>query len=140
MEEKCDFALLRSKSLQKQALEQRAVAIASETPQPKRLMYSTHWQSHCWFLTANECQEGELLIPSLGISRDYSAWARNTYDYFLATYPGDSGSGIVNEEGQLIGIVTGTFNDKVKDPISTFACGPRSMRTYLEGIWGKVKP
>lgn len=95
----CDIALLRSKSLQKQALEQRALTIAPETPQPKQLINSTHWQPRCWELTANDCQEGELLIPYMGISRDYST-QRNTYDYALPAYPGDSGSGIINKDAK----------------------------------------
>lgn len=119
-------------------LVKRAVPISAATPVALRMAYTTHWQDLCWRHEGGGCYPGELLVPTLGITRGRSE-KKNFFNYSLPTYGGDSGSGIVDEYGQLIGIVNNSRMDKVSNPFFTNAVGPKTIAMFIESTWKQKK-
>ena len=132
-----DVAVIRGlKDFRLATIRHRALAIAEKSPTPLHLAYGVHWQSYGWGYDDADSRGSELLVPNLGIvsecAKDSAGKGiqRHFCEYALAVYAGDSGSGIVDEFGALIGIVNRGFSDKAKS-VRTDACGPRSLRAFL---------
>jgi len=118
------------------AFADRAISLSNATPQPMHAILSTRWQDYSWAING-KFQNGELIGPSIGIAEDYGE-PRNFFKFTLTAFPGDSGSGIVNTQGDLVGIVNNGAPDKAGGEGSKInGLGPRSIRSFLERAWPK---
>ena len=120
-------------SLQSERARKLALKLADAPPPPLQVVYTTHWQPVDWKIGSQEAQ-GEFLFPSLGVAEGQDR-EPNLYMYALPVYPGDSGSGIVNSAGQIVGIISRRGTDTLK----TFAVGPRTISGFLDEVHRKFR-
>lgn len=135
---KRDVAAIRGvKKFRIANVRRHALAIAEKNPEPLQFAYGVHWQPFDWGHSGQESAGGVLLIPNLGIVRECPspkpqfAHQEHFCEYALSVYAGDSGSGIVNEFDELIGIISRSIPDKASKVIRADACGPHSLRAFL---------